>query len=334
MSISTKRSSYFEIPTKYLSLLDVCQTLNAVSKIENELSNKLINSLELQRVISPQMIHIHSGLTGREDKPFTKDSKELVFCNDFSKWNRCTLLRYGIKPSSGIFHISNTPIDLNFNNCLGTTLKHMNWERQIKRGQRFLSKLEEEVHLFMRFLYEVQRDLFRDYTGLGSLMSSKVLCITSQYLENLYPSLSPRERENEICAEVGTVFIERVGTTLDSETRHIDCEADIDDWNLNGVLVMHDTVKNRAQRVGTFGIRVDPKQFEEQCTQVGIDEKLKGEYHKLLMQDRLPMTMGAKIDLGIISMLLLKKAHIGEVQTGAWPNELIIECKQRGIHLL
>ena len=183
-------------------------------------------------------------------------------------------------------------------------------------------------------LRKTQSVLSLQYPVLDHLIDSDVYFISSQELADRYPGLTPHEREDRIAKEKGIVFVTQIGCKLRDGKPHDGRAPDYDDWRLNGDILVWYPVLNRAVEISSMGIRVDEKSLSAQLKEAGCEERRNLDFHKRLLAGELPLTMGGGIGQSRICMLLLQKAHIGEVQASVWSEEMIDACEANGIHLL
>ncbi len=218
------------IPMNYWSILSVNQTIETVNNINAKLVNHLSLSMNLIKIESSEVVPISSDF---DEIINISDNEEFVIPKDMSKWNRYTIKKYGISPDSGIIHLSKTKSTKKSDNFHSDIETNICWERLIKKQEFSLLRLEEELFFVINGIYLVSQDIMRNYSILNDNLKNNILCITSQYLENLYPKLTPSQREYKICKKLGMVFIEKIGVVLDSNLVHMRCEPDVDDCNIN-----------------------------------------------------------------------------------------------------
>ena len=176
--------------------------------------------------------------------------------------------------------------------------------------------------------------LAKKYENYTKFLPEKVTFITSQELENLYPEIPSGERENRFAKENGAIFIMQIGKLLESKKRHDGRAPDYDDWDLNGDLIMWNPILDSALELSSMGIRVDSESLDKQLKELNLEERKELEYHRMLLNNELPLTIGGGIGQSRICMFLLQRAHIGEVQASLWSDEIISECEKHGINLL
>jgi len=224
--------------------------------------------------------------------------------------------------------------DEELDNLHSVYVDQWDWEKIITRENRSRAMLEHTVRRIMAALIESEQDLCVAFPQITPFLNPDVTFITTQELEDRYPELTPKEREDAICREYGTVFLEQIGGPLRSGKPHDGRAPDYDDWTLNGDLLVWYPVLSRALEVSSMGIRVDEAALDAQLSAAHCDDRRKLPFHRALLAGELPLTMGGGIGQSRICMLLLQKAHIGEVQSSIWPEEMYPLCAEHGIELL
>ncbi|MEG2813864.1 MAG: aspartate--ammonia ligase, partial [Oscillospiraceae bacterium] len=208
------------------------------------------------------------------------------------------------------------------------------WEKIISKQERNLDTLKNCVRNIMQALFESEKDLCQKFKTIKPFIKEEVFFITSQELFDMFKDLTPKQREDEICKLHKTVFIMQIGGNLKNGEKHDGRAPDYDDWSLNGDLLLWYEPLNRAIEISSMGIRVDEETLANQLSASGCNDRRELPFHKKLLNGELPLTMGGGIGQSRICMMLLQKAHIGEVQSSTWTDEMIDECKKFGINLL
>ena len=208
------------------------------------------------------------------------------------------------------------------------------WEKVITREQRNVEFLKETVKSIVKAVIYTKRKVSLRYPVLTGKISEDVFFITTQELEDMYPDKTPKERERLIVKEHGTVVLMQIGGELKSGIKHDGRAPDYDDWSLNGDILIWNEVLDNAFEISSMGIRVDEKSLEKQLEICGAQGRMKYDYHKMIADGTLPLTIGGGIGQSRLCMLLLEKAHIGEVQASIWSDEMTEKCKENGIVLL
>jgi aspartate--ammonia ligase len=245
------------------------------------------------------------------------------------------LYRYGFNAGEGLYADMNAiRRDDSVDNLHSLFVDQWDWEKVILPEQRNEKFLEETVRKIAHALYLTQELVKADFPVLTQTIDPNVFFITSQELENMYPSLTPEQREVEITREHKTVFVKKIGGLLESGVRHGGRAPDYDDWSLNGDLIVWSEALNTSIEVSSMGIRVDSESLLKQLKECGNEDRLQYAYHKGIAEGTLPLTIGGGIGQSRLCMLILEKAHIGEVQSSIWPEEMVKTCKDNGLNLL
>lgn len=331
------------LPKGYKSPLNLKETQKAIKIIKDTFQEKLSEELNLDRITAPIIVDSASGinddLNGVERKvDFTVKEMDDCVCEvvqSLAKWKRMALYRYGYKPGSGIYTDMNAiRRDDNMDNIHSIFVDQWDWERIITKEERNIEFLKSIVIKIVGAVAYTCEQLKKKYPVIKTEICKDVYFITTQELEDRYPDLSPKERESKIAKEHKTVFIMQIGAKLKSGIKHDGRAADYDDWSLNGDLMFWDDVLGIALEVSSMGIRVDEKSLAEQLKIAGNEERSKFQYHKMILSNELPLTIGGGIGQSRLCMLLLGKAHIGEVQVSVWDEKMVKECADNGIVLL
>ncbi len=330
------------IPKDYRSKLSVLETQKAIKLIKDTFERKLADNLNLMRVSAPLFVSGDSGLNDNlngVERPIQFDIKELnqsyEIVHSLAKWKRQALKSYGFKEGSGLYTDMNAiRRDEDPDHLHSVYVDQWDWEKIISREQRNMALLEDTVKQIIAALKETEKILIGHYPQFDPIIDENISFVTSQELEDLYPTLTAKERENEYCRKHHTVFISQIGGILKSGQKHDGRAPDYDDWQLNGDILIYDPVLDQAVEISSMGIRVDEKSLYEQLVKANCQERMNLPFHASLLKGELPLTMGGGIGQSRLCMLLLQKAHIGEVQASAWSDEMIELLKQNNIHLL
>lgn len=328
---------------KYQSKLDLRETEIAIKKTKDFFEKHLAETLELTRVSAPIFVRsgkgINDDLAGNErvisfDAPGVEnDVMEIV--QSLAKWKRMALKRYGFSMGEGLYTDMNAiRRDETLGQLHSLYVDQWDWEKVISRKQRNGQMLKTTVEKIYEVMKKTEIFLANLYPVLGTILPEKISFISSQQLEDLYPELSPKEREDKIAERFGAVFITEIGHELRSGQKHDVRSPDYDDWNLNGDLLLWYPPLGRAIEMTSMGIRVDEKSLLEQLKLARQEQRTQLEYHQALLNKELPYTIGGGIGQSRLCMFLLRKIHIGEVQVSVWDEETIEECRKRNIHLL
>ena len=329
-------------PICYKSKLTQRETQYAIKTVKDTFQLKLSKALNLDRVTAPIMVTKASGinddLNGVERKVhFTMKniSGEAEVVQSLAKWKRLALYRYGYEHDEGIYTDMNAiRRDDDTDNLHSLFVDQWDWCRVITREERNEEFLREIVKKIVKAICETNDVVKEKYPMLDLELSDEVFFVTTQELEDMYPELTAKQRENKICEEHGTVFIEKIGGRLKSGEKHDGRAPDYDDWELNGDILFRNKILGCAFEISSMGIRVDSESLHRQLEAEGCLERERFPFHKGILDGTLPLTIGGGIGQSRLCMLLLQKAHIGEVQCAVWSDEMREDCKQHGIILL
>lgn len=330
------------LPPHYENKLDIVSTEIAIKYVKDLFEKRLAHHLNLMRISAPLFVTETSGLNDnlngterpvRFDIRDTKDDMQIV--HSLAKWKRMALKRYGFSVNKGIYTDMNAiRRDEDLDNLHSVYVDQWDWEKIIDASSRNEAVLKETVRKIMRALKETEKEVMIVFENLEPFIREDILFITSQELENRYPSLTPKQREYEITKEYKSVFLMQIGDVLASGQKHDGRAPDYDDWKLNGDILIYYPLLDCAVEISSMGIRVDEASLQEQIKKTGCEERLSMPFHKQLLNHELPLTMGGGIGQSRICMIMLNKAHIGEVQVAHWPTEMIDTCAKHHIHLL
>ena len=328
------------IPAGYKSDLGTLETQIAIKELKDFFESNLSKELNLTRVSSPLFVLPETGandnLNGEKavnfDIPFMGKNAEIV--QSLAKWKRLALKKYGFPVDSGIYTDMNA-IRKNeeLDNIHSLYVDQWDWEFVIDKESRNIDKLKETVSR----LYKVFKNTEEYVCGLYDIkpiLPEEIYFLTSQELLDMYPDLDPKERENAIVKDKKAVFLMQIGVTLTSGQKHDGRSPDYDDWELNGDILFYNPVLDEVLELSSMGVRVDEETLDNQLNITGCQDRKELDYHKMLLNGELPYTVGGGIGQSRICMFFLRKAHIGEVQVGIWPQKMIDECKASGVRLL
>ena len=331
------------MPAGYAPRLSLYETQHAISLIKQVFQDSLAQALNLKRVSAPLFVDPKDGLNddlnGVErpvsfDIPAAKVDAQVV--HSLAKWKRMALWRYDFHPGKGIYTDMNAiRRDEELDNLHSIYVDQWDWEKVITREMRNDYTLKEAVRSIVHCICMAQLTVRGRFPQLGGeLLCPDVTFITSQELEDKYPLLTPKEREYAIVKEHKTVFISQIGGTLKSGKRHDGRAPDYDDWSLNGDIFFYHSTLDCAMEISSMGIRVDAEALDRQLRLAACDHRRTLTYHKMLLEGQLPLTIGGGIGQSRLCMLLLGKAHIGEVQSSIWDEKTHAVCREAGIQLL
>lgn len=330
------------IPEGYAPILDLYQTQTAIGDLKQSFQRELATALNLKRATAPLFVDPASGLNDNlngVERPVSFDIKgvdtvaEVV--QSLAKWKRMALMRYGFAPGEGIYTDMNAiRRDEDLDNLHSVYTDQWDWEKVITREQRNIETLKNTVRAIVAAVSYTNDAIKAKFPQLSCRIERDVFFVTAQELEDMYPELSPKERENKIVREHGTVFVMQIGKLLRSGTRHDGRAPDYDDWELNGDILVWNDVIDCAFELSSMGIRVDAESLDRQLSELGADDRRSLTYHRMLLADELPLTIGGGIGQSRLCMLILQKAHIGEVQVSVWDRETVEACERGGVPLL
>ena len=330
------------IPAQYKSSIGVIQTQQAIKDLKDYFEQRLSEELKLTRVSSPLFVLPETGtndnLNGVEkavnfNVPNINKNVEIV--QSLAKWKRVALKKYGFETGRGIYTDMNAiRKDEELDNIHSIYVDQWDWELIIDKEERNKVKLKEIVKKIYKVFKETEEHVHEIYPEIKKILPKEITFITSQELLDMYPDLSPKEREDKIVRDKGAVFLMQIGKILDNGDKHDGRSPDYDDWDLNGDILFYNSVLDQAIELSSMGIRVDEDALERQLKAAGCEDRKELDYHKALLAGKLPYTIGGGIGQSRICMFFLNKAHIGEVQVGIWPQEMIEECSEAGIELL
>lgn len=334
------RSLY--IPEGYKTSLTIRETQHAIKYIKDIFQQALSIVLTLDRVSAPLIVKKGSGinddLNGVERKvdfDIKEIGSEAEVVQSLAKWKRTALYRYGYEPGEGIYTDMNAiRRDDDTDNTHSIFVDQWDWEKVITREKRTIDYLKETVKNVVKAVVYTKRKVSHRYPVLADKITDEVFFITTQELEDIYPDKTPRERERLITKEHRTVFIMQIGGKLASGEKHDGRAPDYDDWSLNGDIFFWDEVLDNALEISSMGIRVDEKSLAAQLAECGAEDRMQYKYHQMIADGTLPLTIGGGIGQSRLCMLLLEKAHIGEVQSSVWPEDMVKTCAENGITLL
>ena len=330
------------IPEGYEPQLSLYDTQRAIERLRYIFLAKLCAALHLVRVTAPLIVDPKTGmndnLNGVErpvgfDVPAIGSDAEVV--QSLAKWKRYALKRYDFNIGKGVVcNMNAIRRDEEIDNLHSIYVDQWDWEKVIDPEQRTTEYLQEVVGRIVTAISGTLDELKWQYPQLETQIDREITFITSQELEDLYPDLTPKERENRFVSEHHTTFIQGIGAALKSGQPHDGRAPDYDDWALNGDLLFWNDVLGCAFEVSSMGIRVNPESLDRQLTIAGCDDRRELPFHKMLLAGELPSTIGGGIGQSRLCMLLLGKAHVGEVQASVWDAETMEACKAAGIQLL
>ena len=330
------------VPEGYRSILSLYETQDAIGTIHSTFEDNLAQALNLIRASAPLFVDPQTGLNDNlsgVERPVEFDAKEtgkkVQIVQSLSKWKRMALYKYGFPVGKGLYTDMNAVRrDEEMDNLHSIYVDQWDWEKVIERTSRNEEFLKQTVISIVNAICDTAENIRKIFPVLTANLSRNVRFITTQQLEDMYPNLTAKERENACLKEFKTVFLMQIGDVLKSGKKHDGRAPDYDDWALNGDILFWDDLLGCALEISSMGIRVDEKSLDEQLTKAGCDERRALEYHKMLLAGKLPLTIGGGIGQSRLCMLMLQKAHVGEVQVSVWDEDTAAGCKAAGIELL
>ncbi len=331
-------------PENYDPVLSVRETQEAIKYIRDTFQKEFGKEMNLSRISAPLFVTKSSGLNDNLngfERPVAFDAQDLPderleVVHSLAKWKRYALKKYDFQHGEGLYTNMNAiRRDELLDNLHSMYVDQWDWEKVINKEERTKETLEATVRNIFKIIKHMEHEVWYKYPQAVCHLADDVFFITSQELEDMYPELSVKERENTIVKEKKCVFIEQIGHPLQRSGKPHDGRApDYDDWSLNGDLFFWLPSLEIALEISSMGIRVDENSIVEQCKASHCEGRLTLPYHKQILNCELPYTIGGGIGQSRLCMLLLNKAHIGEVQASIWPDDMITECEKHNIHIL
>ena len=331
------------IPDIYKSNLNGRETEKAIKFIKDTFQHEIISALNLQRISAPLFVRPETGLNDNlngVERPVSFDAPciggaTLEIVHSLAKWKRMTLGRYGFNPGEGLYTDMNAiRRDEEVDNLHSMYVDQWDWEAVINKSDRTVETLKSFVERIYTAMKSTQSRVCQKFSGIENNFPEEITFITTQELEDMYPDLEPKERENKLLREKKAVFLMQIGKELKSGQRHDGRAPEYDDWELNGDILVYYPVLDMAYELSSMGIRVDEDSLLSQIKIAGCEDRLELDFHKKLLNKELPYTIGGGIGQSRLCMYMLGKAHIGEVQASVWPDDMRKTCEEKGIKLL
>jgi len=333
----------FFLPQGYKPVLNLYTTEQAIMRVKDFFQLNLALELNLKRMTAPIFVlkgtGVNDDLNGVE-RPVSFKIKDLQdqeaeVVQSLAKWKRMALADYKIPVGSGIYTDMNAiRADDVLDNLHSLYVDQWDWEKIITAEERTLAFLQKVVQTIYDVIRRTELFVYHEYPGIKPVLPENITFIHAEELMKRYPKLSPPEREDAIVREHKAVFIIGIGGNLSDGTKHDGRAPDYDDWTLNGDIFVWNPVTECAFELSSMGIRVDKTALAKQLKLSGQEQRLKLKFHKRLMNDELPLSIGGGIGQSRLCMFYLRKAHIGEIQASIWPEDMIAECKRNNIVLL
>lgn len=333
----------FIIPKDYHSELNLHDTQIAIKTVKDFFQNLLSQRLNLSRVSAPLFVDPDSGLNDNlngVERPVTFDIKEqngrvAEVVQSLAKWKRYALKKYGFSYGEGLYTDMNAiRRDEITDNIHSIFVDQWDWEKIIKKDERTIATLMDTVKVVYKCLRKTEKYMAIQYDYIEEILPHDIFFVTTQELADMFPDNTPKEREYYIAKAKGAVCIMKIGDVLENGERHDGRAPDYDDWSLNADIVVYYPVLDIALELSSMGIRVDKKALLSQLKKAGCEERKDLPFQKAIINEELPYTIGGGIGQSRICMFFLRKAHIGEVQSSLWPENMIAQCEENGVQLL
>ena len=333
----------FIIPKDYHSELNLHDTQIAIKTVKDFFQNLLSQRLNLSRVSAPLFVDPDSGLNDNlngVERPVTFDIKEqngreAEVVQSLAKWKRYALKKYGFSYGEGLYTDMNAiRRDEITDNIHSIFVDQWDWEKIIKKDERTIATLMDTVKVVYKCLRKTEKYMAIQYDYIEEILPHDIFFVTTQELADMFPDNTPKEREYYIAKAKGAVCIMKIGDVLENGERHDGRAPDYDDWSLNADIVVYYPVLDIALELSSMGIRVDKKALLSQLKKAGCEERKDLPFQKAIINEELPYTIGGGIGQSRICMFFLRKAHIVEVQSSLWPEDMIAQCEENGVQLL
>ena len=331
-----------KIPMGYHADLNLHDTQVAIKTVKDFFQQTLAQKLNLLRVSAPIFVDPSSGLNDNlngVERPVSFDIKGMD-CNaeivhSLAKWKRYALKKYGFSVGEGLYtDMVAIRRDEDVDNIHSIYVDQWDWEKIITKEERNVETLINTVRTIYSVLRKTEKYMAVQYDYIEEILPREIAFVSTEELVDMYPDLTPKEREYKIVKEKGAVFLMQVGKKLTNGERHDGRAPDYDDWELNGDILVYYPVLDIALDLSSLGIRVDEDSLKEQLVKAGCEERAELPFQKAVLEGELPYTVGGGIGQSRICMFFLRKAHIGEVQASIWPDGVRAEAEAHNLHLL
>ena len=329
------------IPENYESALNLYDTQVAIKMVKDFFQTLLAE--HLLRVSAPLMVTPESGLNDNlngVERPVSfdikhQDGREAEIVHSLAKWKRFALKKYGFSTGEGLYtDMSAIRRDEQVDNIHSIYVDQWDWEKVISREDRCLDTLKDTVRTVYKVLRKTEKYMSIRYDYIEEILPQDIFFITTGELEEMYPDSTPKEREYLIAKEKGALCLMQIGDVLGNGKPHDGRAPDYDDWALNADIIVYYPVLDIALELSSMGIRVDREALLNQLEKAGCQDRAQLPFHRAVLQEELPYTIGGGIGQSRICMFFLRKAHIGEVQCSLWPDQLLSEAEKKGLQLL
>ena len=331
------------IPEGYRSPQPIKETEIAIKEVKDYFERALASALNLTRVSAPLFVKPESGLNDNlngVERPVSfgikeQDDAEVEIVHSLAKWKRLALREYGFEVGEGLYtDMTAIRRDEETDNIHSIYVDQWDWERIIDKSERNEGTLKETVFRIYMAIKQTEYYICGKSHFMDPFLPNEITFITTQELEDMYPDKTPKERENLITKEMGAVFLSKIGGSLNSGERHDGRAPDYDDWDLNGDILVYYPVLDMALELSSMGIRVDEEALDRQLKISGCEDRASMPFQKDVLEANLPYTIGGGIGQSRICMFFLQRAHIGEVQSSIWPEEVHEIAKAHGVNIL
>ena len=330
------------IPEGYKSPQSIKDTEKAIKEVKDYFERALADALNLTRVSAPLFVTPESGLNDNlngVERPVSFDVKEdgkvVEIVHSLAKWKRKALAEYDFKAGEGLYtDMTAIRRDEETDNIHSIYVDQWDWEKIIDKSERNIDTLKETVFRIYMAMKQTEYYLCGKYHFMDPFLPNEITFITTQELEDMYPDKTAKERENLIAREKGAVFLMQIGDKLRSGERHDGRAPDYDDWALNGDILVYYPVLDMSLELSSMGIRVDEESLARQLKLAGCEDRADMPFQKSVLEGKLPYTIGGGIGQSRICMFFLQRAHIGEVQSSIWPEDVIQTARKNGVNIL
>ena len=331
------------IPEGYKSPQTIKETEKAIKEVKDYFERALSDALNLSRVSAPLFVKPESGLNDNlngVERPVAFGIKEqddaiVEIVHSLAKWKRMALKEYGFEMGEGLYtDMTAIRRDEETDNIHSLYVDQWDWEKIIDKSQRNVETLKEVVFRIYMAIKQTEYYICGKYHFMDPFLPNEIAFVTTQELEDRWPDKTAKEREHLIAKEKGAVFLMKIGGALLSGERHDGRAPDYDDWELNGDILVYYPVLGISLELSSMGIRVDEESLARQLKLAGCEDRAELAYHKAVLNKELPYTIGGGIGQSRICMFFMQRAHIGEVQSSIWPDDVLETAKANGIHML
>jgi len=338
-----KEMGTITIPKGYKSPQTIRETEIAIKEVKDYFERALADALQLTRVSAPLFVFPETGLNDNlngTERPVSfgikeLDEKRVEIVHSLAKWKRMALSNYGFKPGEGLYtDMTAIRRDEETDNLHSIYVDQWDWEKVITRETRTIDTLKETVfHIYMA-IKQTEYFMCGKYHFMKPFLPSEITFITTEEALKRYPDKTPKERENLLTREYGAIFLQKIGDKLSDGKIHDGRAPDYDDWSMNGDILVYYPILDCSFEISSMGIRVDEKSLAEQLQKAGCEDRTQLPYHQAVLKGELPLTIGGGIGQSRICMFFLQRAHIGEVQSSIWPEDVMAKAKDEGVLLL